>query len=113
MTFRTFRTRQPFETDPGSDATREALRSRPRSRILAGGVLEYRSVGVLRSVRIGPSERGVGGAFSALGPGQNNPGLSPGLLSITASRYRPSHDALLTRSGDNLDRSFASWTHPI
>ena len=51
-----------------SAATREALRSRPRRRprprFLAGGVLEYWSIGVLRLLRIAPAQR-AGGAFRA------------------------------------------------
>jgi hypothetical protein len=43
----------------------EALRSRPRPRFLAGGVLEYWSIGVLRLLRIAPRIRGAGGAFRA------------------------------------------------
>jgi hypothetical protein len=42
-----------------SAATRDALRSRsrrrPRPRFLAGGVLEYWSIGVLRLLRIAPA----------------------------------------------------------
>jgi hypothetical protein len=55
-------------TDP-SAATREALRSRPRRRprprILASGVMEFWSTGVLRIVGIAPRVRGVGSAFRA------------------------------------------------
>ena len=50
------------------EGAREALRSRPRRRprprFLAGGVLEYWSIGVLRLLRIAPAQR-AGGAFRA------------------------------------------------
>jgi hypothetical protein len=51
---------------PTSGATREALRARrrPRPRFLAGGVLEYWSIGVLHLLRIAPAQR-AGGAFRA------------------------------------------------
>jgi hypothetical protein len=49
--------------------SREALRThprrRPRPRILATGVMEFWSTGVLRIVGIAPRVRGVGGAFRA------------------------------------------------
>ncbi len=44
---------------------REALRSCPRPRILASGVMEFWSTGVLRIVGFAPRVRGVGGAFRA------------------------------------------------
>ena len=44
---------------------RKALRTRPRSRILVSGVMEFWSTGVLRTVGIAPRVRGVGGAFRA------------------------------------------------
>jgi hypothetical protein len=47
-----------------SAATHQALRSRPRPRFLAGGVLEYWSIAVLRLLRIAPAQR-AGGAFRA------------------------------------------------
>jgi hypothetical protein len=50
-------------------ATREALRSRPRRRprprFLLRGMLEYRSVGVVRAYRIAPRVRGAESAFRA------------------------------------------------
>ena len=60
---------------PNIGAAREALRSRPRPRFLAGGVLEYWSIGILRLLRIAPAQR-VGGAFRApfIPP---DPGLKP------------------------------------
>jgi hypothetical protein len=45
---------------PSNNTTREALRSRPRPRILASGVLEYWSIGVLRFPRIAPRNRELG-----------------------------------------------------
>jgi hypothetical protein len=58
-----------------SDATREALRSRPRIR--PRGVMEYWSVGVLRQFGIEPRGRGVGSAFRAYPFETINPGLKP------------------------------------
>jgi hypothetical protein len=55
-------------TADASDATPEALRSRPRRRrprILVSGVMEFWSTGVLRTVGIAPRMRGVGTAFRA------------------------------------------------
>ena len=49
-----------------ASVAREALRSRPRPRILASGVMEFWSTGVLRIVGIAPRVRGVGGAFRAI-----------------------------------------------
>jgi hypothetical protein len=48
------------------EGAREALRARrrPRPRFLAGGVLEYWSIGVLHLLRIAPAQR-AGGAFRA------------------------------------------------
>jgi hypothetical protein len=62
---------------PNSGATREALRSRPRPRILASGVMEFWSTGVLRIVGIAPRGRGVGSAFRARRWETPNPELKP------------------------------------
>jgi hypothetical protein len=47
------------------EALRPRPRRRPRPRILASGVMEFWSTGVLRIVGIAPRVRGVGGAFQA------------------------------------------------
>jgi len=67
--------------NPGR-ATREALRPRPR--ILASGVMEFWSTGVLRIVGIAPRGRRVGSAFRA----HRFPTVNPGIKSWAKS-YRP------------------------
>ncbi len=49
--------------NPPREALRSRPRRRPRPRILASGVLEYWSIGVLRLLRIVPRERGVRSPF--------------------------------------------------
>jgi hypothetical protein len=67
-----------------TSGAREALRARPRRRprprprFLAGGVLEYWSIGVLRLLRIAPAQR-AGATFRARFHQLPDPGLKPGL----------------------------------
>jgi hypothetical protein len=58
------------------EALRPRPRRRPRPRFLAGGVLEYWSIGVLRLLRIAPAQR-AGDAFRAHPEKMHNPGLKP------------------------------------
>jgi hypothetical protein len=74
---------------PHSGATREALRSRPRPRILASGVMEFWSTGVLRLPGIAPRVRGVGSAFRARPPRTVNPGLKPWALMFNRFAVSP------------------------
>jgi hypothetical protein len=74
-----------------SGVTREALRSR-RSRILPSGVLEYRSVGVLRSVRIAPRECGVEMPSGRISP-RRYPELKP--WAVLYGRFAAKSDKLL------------------
>jgi hypothetical protein len=84
-----------------SGATREALRSRPRRRprprILASGVMEFWSTGVLRIVGIAPRVRGVGSAFRAAPLGFPYPGLKPRLKPRAefSCRFRPGLSTLI------------------
>ena len=74
---------------PHSGATREALRSRPRPRILASGVMELWSTGVLRLPGIAPRVRGVGSAFRARPPRAVSSGLKPWALMFNRFAVSP------------------------
>ena len=69
------------------EGAREVLRSRPRPRFLAGGVLEYWSIGVLRLRRIAPAQR-AGDALSERARRLELPGVKT-RLKPQAQSYSP------------------------